>query len=109
MTQRMIVITTDDIDGSENARTRNFSFEGVDYEIDLTDANFDKFAAAMATWTNKARKAGRRTAARAAVRPGARTPEELAKIRDWARANGHKVSDRGRIAAPIIEAYDAAK
>lgn len=28
-----------------------------------------------------------------------------ARIRRWARANGHTVSDRGRIPAEIVEAY----
>lgn len=30
-------------------------------------------------------------------------------VREWAKANGHDVSDRGRIAADIIAAYDAAQ
>lgn len=33
---------------------------------------------------------------------------ELAEIRAWATANGHEVSSKGRIAAPILEAYEAA-
>ena len=34
--------------------------------------------------------------------------DQLAKIRQWARANGHQVSDRGRISAAVPEAYHAA-
>lgn len=33
---------------------------------------------------------------------------ELAAIREWAKANGHKVADKGRIAQEIITAYNAA-
>jgi hypothetical protein len=33
---------------------------------------------------------------------------QLAKIREWARANGHQVSDRGRISIAVQEAYHAA-
>lgn len=29
-------------------------------------------------------------------------------IRTWARENGHEVSERGRIPASVVEAYDAA-
>jgi Lsr2 protein len=29
-------------------------------------------------------------------------------VREWARSNGHQVSDRGRVAAELIEAYRAA-
>jgi hypothetical protein len=39
-------------------------------------------------------------------RPG-RT-EQTRAIREWARANGYQVSERGRIAGHIIEAFEAA-
>jgi hypothetical protein len=29
-------------------------------------------------------------------------------VRDWAKSNGHQVSDRGRISAAVQQAYDAA-
>jgi len=29
-------------------------------------------------------------------------------VREWARANGHQVSDRGRISAEVQDAYDKA-
>ena len=32
----------------------------------------------------------------------------LIVVREWARNNGHKVSDRGRISAGILAAYDKA-
>lgn len=37
-----------------------------------------------------------------------KSPEEMEKIREWARANGHEVKDRGRIAKDILDAYEAA-
>ncbi|WP_444546483.1 Lsr2 family DNA-binding protein [Brachybacterium paraconglomeratum] len=49
---------------------------------------------------------GRRTAG--TRRTSESNPERTARIREWARENGHDVSDRGRLAATIIEAYDAA-
>ena len=33
---------------------------------------------------------------------------DLAAVREWARQNGHQVSDRGRISAEIQAAYDKA-
>jgi hypothetical protein len=30
------------------------------------------------------------------------------QIREWARTNGYEVSERGRIAKNIVDAYDAA-
>ncbi|MGP5268482.1 Lsr2 family DNA-binding protein [Brachybacterium alimentarium] len=49
---------------------------------------------------------GRRTAGTRRASGG--DPERTARIREWARENGHEVSDRGRIAGSVIEAYDAA-
>nr|WP_330359970.1 histone-like nucleoid-structuring protein Lsr2 [Mycobacteroides abscessus] len=34
--------------------------------------------------------------------------EQLAAIRQWARKNGYEVSDRGRIKAEVVEAFEAA-
>ena len=33
---------------------------------------------------------------------------DLGDVREWARSNGHKVSDRGRISAEVQAAYDKA-
>ncbi|MFD4528424.1 histone-like nucleoid-structuring protein Lsr2 [Streptomyces sp. NPDC058470] len=52
------------------------------------------------------------TAAPTPIRSGmgsGRTPEELAAVRSWARANGHRVADKGMIAKKILDAYDAAQ
>jgi hypothetical protein len=57
----------------------------------------------------KATKQGRRRPA-ASVRKTARraAATDLAAVRDWAKSNGHRVSDRGRISAAVQQAYDAA-
>jgi hypothetical protein len=39
MAQRTVVRLTDDLDGSEAATTITFSFDGVQYEIDLNKPN----------------------------------------------------------------------
>ena len=33
---------------------------------------------------------------------------DLDEIRAWGRANGYRVSDRGRVSADVVKAYDAA-
>lgn len=43
------------------------------------------------------------------VSASGKSPEEMEKIRAWARENGHEVKDRGRIAKDILDAYEAAK
>lgn len=46
------------------------------------------------------------------IRPGlgsGRTPQQLAAVRTWARANGYTVADKGMIKKKILDAYDAAQ
>ena len=64
---------------------------------------------ALEPFTSKARKTGgrRRSSARASV--GKTDKNELQAIREWARANGHKVSDRGRISQEVQDAYNASR
>ena len=105
-----IVTLTDDLDGSKADRTIAFAFEGTTYEIDLSKKNATAFEKVLAPYVSAARKAPR--AASRGRRSGgsaARSDKnELAAIREWARANGHDVADRGRISAEIREAYAAA-
>lgn len=46
MAQRVQIVHTDDLDGSEAASSVVFGFEGVSYEIDLSEANKDALAQA---------------------------------------------------------------
>ncbi|MBO0880484.1 MAG: Lsr2 family protein [Mycobacterium sp.] len=62
--------------------------------------------------TRRPRRAGRTQRASAAARPRRRragaSSASSADVRAWAREHGHTVSDRGRLPAPILEAYRAA-
>lgn len=110
MAQKTIVILTDDIDGGEADETVSFSLDGVSYEIDLNAENAAKLRDAFSYWVGHARRQGGRRATgrrRPAGGGGALSRSESAEIREWARANGFKVSDRGRIPAEVREAYDA--
>ena len=63
---------------------------------------------ALQPFTTAARRSGgRRSGVGRNTNSGA-DKEQLAKIREWARANGHEVSNRGRISAAVQEAYHAA-
>lgn len=106
MAQRVNIVLVDDIDGSEAAETVAFGLDGTSYEIDLNDKNAAKLRDALANYVGHARKVGGARRGRAATKS---TGGASAKdVRDWARANGHKVPDRGRIPADVREAYDAA-
>lgn len=107
MAQRVQIMLDDDIDGGEAAETVSFSLDGVDYEIDLTAANAKKLRGDLASWVGHARRLGGRKSSRRAGAAGQRRGD-LAEVREWARKNGHQVSDRGRISAGILAAYDKA-
>lgn len=53
------------------------------------------------------RNSSRAKPARSASRSKAR--RDLGAIRQWAKDNGHEVSDRGRIRADVVAAYEAAR
>ena len=104
MAKHVITRVIDDIDGSEDAQTVSFAFDGKSYEIDLSAENKQKLADALAPFI----AAGRTTSSRSSA-PAKGGRKDLAAIREWAAANGYEVSARGRIAANIVQAYDNAK
>jgi hypothetical protein len=108
MAQKVQVLLVDDISGAEAAETVSFSLDGVSYTIDLTAANAKKLRDDFATWVGHARRAGGRKSSRRATTAGGGRRGDLGAVREWARNNGHKVSDRGRISAGVLAAYDKA-
>lgn len=110
MAQRVQIVLEDDLDGGAAAETVTFGLDGVSYEIDLSDKNAGKLRDEFASWIGHARRSGgRRSTGRRTAGPstgGSR--RDLSAVRAWARANGHQVSDRGRVSAAVQEAYDKA-
>jgi hypothetical protein len=108
MAQRVEVVLIDDIDGGDAEETVTFALDGVTYEIDLSDKNAKKLRDDLANWTGHARRAGAAKAPSRRRSAGSAKRTDLTAVREWARANGHAVSDRGRISAEIQSAYDKA-
>jgi Lsr2 len=108
MAQKVQVLLVDDIDGTEAAETVSFSLDGLSYEIDLTVANANRLRENLATWVGHARRSGGRKNSRKATTQGGARRGDLGAVREWARNNGHQVSDRGRISADVLAAYDHA-
>jgi hypothetical protein len=102
--QKVNIVLIDDIDGSEAVETVSFGLDGTTYEIDLNKKNAAALRDALASYVGNARKVSgtrrRRSSASTALGPSAR------EIRDWARSNGFKVPDRGRIPADVREAFE---
>jgi hypothetical protein len=109
MAQKVQVVLIDDIDGGDADETVTFALDGVTYEIDLNADNAAKLRDAFALWVGNARRvSGRSSSGRGGARPSGRrsaSGEDTAAIREWAKQNGHKVSERGRISAEVREAY----
>lgn len=78
----------------------------MNYEIDLSEDNAAKLRETLASWGGHARRVGGRK--QSGTRATTVKRNDLDEIRAWARANGHQVSDRGRIAASVMQAYEAA-
>jgi hypothetical protein len=102
----------DDLNGQVADECVEIGLDGRVYSIDLTAANAEQLRTGLAPFVAAARRPARTPAARRArrVRAGApqRDPAQNQAVREWARRNGHKIADRGRIPAPIQQAYDDA-
>src|SRR3954451_15575781 len=114
MARKVQVILSDDLDENLSAdETVSFSLDGTSYEIDLADKNAKEMRDALARYVSAGRKVGRggtraSGGGRSRATGGRMDREQAGAIRDWARKNGHAVSDRGRIPASVVEAYEAA-
>jgi hypothetical protein len=114
MARRTIVTLVDDVTGeaAENISTVEFALDGRAYELDLTDENSAKLHDALAPYVNSARKLGGRR--RRGPRPGRAVSgpgydrQALKSIREWAKKNGYQVSDRGRLPAAVLQAWQSA-
>lgn len=104
MAQRVNIVLVDDIDGTDATETVTFGLDGVNYEIDLTEANATALRESLATYVGH----GRRLSGRRKPTAGSASGSDAAQIRQWARANGRQVPDRGRIPADVRDAYNAA-
>lgn len=109
----------EEVEGSE---TVSFGLDGSTYEIDVCDEHAAALHDAFAPYVGAARRAGRSSGAPAQRRAqssapaasgsggsaGAGSKERTQEIREWGRANGHAVNDRGRLPGAVIAAYEAA-
>ena len=108
MAQKVQVVLFDDLDGGKADETVSFALDGVTYEIDLSTANAAQLRDAFAPWTGHGRRVGGRTrTTRRAAGSGRAAGGDSAAVREWARANGFTVNERGRIPAEVKAAYDA--
>jgi hypothetical protein len=119
MARKTIVTLVDDLTGeaAEDISTVEFAVDGITYELDLTDDNRAKLRDALAPYARAGRKiSSRRRGGTRTVRIISSTGsaagynrETLRSIRAWAKDNGHSVSDRGRLSAEVLQAWQTAQ
>jgi Lsr2 len=102
--QRTQIMYIDDIDGSEADGTVRFGLDGTAYEIDLSKKHADELARVIRPYIDVARKV---PAARRSAQGGRPVRRSQSDVRAWARAQGLKVSDRGRIPADLLARYES--
>lgn len=112
MARQTIVQLIDDLDAGKADETVSFALDGVHYEIDLSSKNAAKMRDTLANYVANARRASRSSAPRSGGSGrrgrGARGDREQTQaIREWARRNGFKIGDKGRIPATVLEAYNS--
>jgi len=109
MAQKVQVLLVDDIDDGKADETVQFGLDGVSYEIDLSAKNAAKLRDVLAGYVGAARRVGPRSGGRRRGRSRSSGDNGTAReVREWARENGHQVSDRGRVPGEVMEAYRAA-
>ncbi|MFD2024113.1 histone-like nucleoid-structuring protein Lsr2 [Promicromonospora aerolata] len=96
-------IVESDISGQSDAATVTFGLGNTWFEVDLTEDEQKELEQALAPFVKAGRKAGQSTKKKRATPET--TVEERAKIRAWAREQGHEVTEFGRIPRKIIDAY----
>jgi len=116
MARKIVHQIVDDIDGSVlevgEGDTVLFSLDGTAYEIDLSADHAAELRSALAPYVSAGRRvsgSGRAATSGSSSRARRATSDrDYSVIRAWAKENGHEVSERGRVPATVLEAYDAA-
>ena len=109
MATTTITHITDDIDGSADAETVSFAFQGATYSIDLAAKNLDKLTKALAPFIEHATKS-RTTTASTRPKTGIKATRgyDLVQLREWAGKTKVQVPSRGRIPGSVVDQYLAA-
>lgn len=114
MAKKTIIKLVDDIDGSTADQTVAFAFDGVTFEIDLSDDNAGKLRQALQPFIDAATKVtatGLRHTRTVISAQGESAREQSQAIRAWGQKYGPQlgldpVSDRGAVPQRVRDAYE---
>ncbi len=108
MAQKIQTVFIDDLDGSEAEGTVRFGLDGAAYEIDLNAEHARALRDALSRYVQAARRAA---STRRPARGGRRARADgvdSTEVREWAKAQGIDVKDRGRVPAELVVKFKAA-
>ncbi|MGB3302404.1 histone-like nucleoid-structuring protein Lsr2 [Gordonia sp. (in: high G+C Gram-positive bacteria)] len=110
MAKKTVIQIVDDLDGAEldEFETVQWSLDGKNLEFDTSPEHAEEFRNLVATYVAVSRPSSRGGATRRSAPAGGRSGIDTRAVRKWATENGYTVSDRGRIPADIVAAYNAA-
>jgi len=83
----------DDLDGTPGAETHKLTLDERSISIDLSSENYEKLTQALEPYFN------------AGTERTQNSTSDTAKVRAWLRANGHEISDKGRIPEDKLALY----
>ena len=111
MAQKVQALYVDDLDGSEADGTIRFGLDGTEYEIDLNAKHTRELRDVLARYVAAGRRVRASTSTSQSSRSGRKAqPNALntTEVREWAKAQGIEVKDRGRIPAELVVKFKAA-
>ena len=108
MAQKVEVTLIDDLDGGKADETVVFGLDGKQFVIDLSEKNAAKLRDSIARYVAAARKERVPSPGRGSARKSPATDLNTSDVREWARAEGYDVSDRGRVSKDLIVKFQEA-
>jgi hypothetical protein len=109
MAQKVEVTLIDDLDGGKADETIMFGLDGTQYVIDLSDKNAKKLRESAAKYVDAARRdKNGRLPGRGTGRKASSAGPNTSDVREWAKAQGIEVSERGRVAKDLIVKFQEA-
>jgi hypothetical protein len=111
MAQKIQTLLIDDLDGGEAESTLRFGLDGSEYEIDLSAKHAEALRKALEPYMSAARRASGsivRRPGRSGRRAATAAGPDSTSVREWAKAQGIEVKDRGRVPAELVVKFRAA-
>ncbi len=106
LTRVLVERLVDDLDDA--TETLDFSYRGVDYQIDLSARNARALDKLLAPYLEVSRRGGKRPGTGRPVTKAPSSAPVAKAVRAWAKTEGIEVSDRGRVATDVVNRYQDA-